>query len=53
MEKANDFRVDYPYNLAPFTVRVEPNFITVPHLSGSWLDLMEVRWDNCSMMIVM
>ena len=27
---------------------VKPNFITVPHLSGSWLDLMEVWWDDCS-----
>ena len=35
------------HNLALFIVGVEPNFITVPHLSGSWLDLMEVGWENC------
>ena len=41
------------HNLAPFTVGVKPNFITVPRLSGSWLDMMESGWDNCSMMILM
>ena len=36
------------HNLVPFTVWVKPNFITVPHLSGSRLYLMEFRWDDCS-----
>ena len=36
------------HNLAPFIVGVQPSFITVPHFSGSWLDLMEVGWDNRS-----
>ena len=35
-------------NLVPFTVGVKLNIITVPHLSGSWLDLMEVGWDDRS-----
>ena len=34
------------HNLVPFTVGFKPNLITAPNLSGSWLDLMEVGWDD-------
>ena len=36
------------HNLAPFNVGFQPNFIAVPHLSSSWLELIEVEWDSCS-----
>ena len=36
------------HKLVPFTVGFKPNFITVPHLSGSWSDLIEVGGYDCS-----
>ena len=32
-------------NLVTPSIGIKPNFITVPHLSGSWLNIIEVRRD--------
>ena len=30
----------------PPSIGIKPNFITVPYLSGSWLNIIEVRRDD-------
>ena len=32
--------------LAPYSVGIKPNFVAVPYLSGSWLDIIEIRSDD-------